>query len=410
MKGFWSYWISLLCFVVVFLREANGYFLFNFKDINFYSHDPDISRNVSELITSKGYPVENYVTQTKDGFILSLQRIPHGRTGSEDHNKVDKPVVFLQHGLLSAASDWVINFPEQSLGFILSDAGYDVWMGNTRGNTYSRKHVKYTPDMAAFWNFSFDEMAEFDLPAMIDFVLNATGHDQLYYVGHSQGTAAAFALLSKSPEYNDKMKLFVAMAPVTTVGSIKSAIKYLAPFTSEVEYLFWLLGYNEFLPSDGIMKYLSQFVCNTEVKFLCENVLFLLAGADSKQLNTTRLGVYTAHLPAGSSTKSIVHFAQMVNSKKFTKYDYGKDNMKQYNQTTPPEYDVSNITTPVALLWSLNDALADPTDVVALQPKLKSLVSSYCVSYSAFNHEDFVMAEQANTLVYQQVLELLRKY
>ncbi|KAG8180326.1 hypothetical protein JTE90_016360 [Oedothorax gibbosus] len=284
-------------------------------------------------------------------------------------------------------------------------------MGNKRGNTYSRKHIKYTPEMAAFWNFSFDEMAEFDLPALIDFVLNATETKQLYYVGHSQGTAAAFALFSQSPEYNDKVKLFVALAPVTTVGHITSAIKYLAPFTSEVEYLFWLLGYNEFLPSGGIMKYLSQFVCNTEVKFLCENVLFLLAGADSKQLNTTRLGVYTSHLPAGSSTKSIVHFAQMVNSKKFTKYDYGTTaNMKQYNQTTPPEYDVSKITTPVALLWSLNDALADSADVVELQPKLKSLVSSYCVPYPAFNHEDFVMAEQANTLVYQQVLDLLRKY
>ena len=49
--------------------------------------------------------------------------------------------------------------------------GYDVWLGNVRGNIYSLNHTTLTPDSHQFWDFSFQEMAEIDLPAMVDKVL-----------------------------------------------------------------------------------------------------------------------------------------------------------------------------------------------------------------------------------------------
>lgn len=42
--------------------------------------------------------------------------------------------------------------------------------------------------LCLLFSCSFDEMAKFDLPATIDFIVEKTGQEKLYYVGHSQGT------------------------------------------------------------------------------------------------------------------------------------------------------------------------------------------------------------------------------
>lgn len=69
---------------------------------------------------------------------------------------IGKPAILIQHGLLSCSSCWVENLANESLGFMLADAGVDVWLGNNRGNKYSRSHVSLSPDDPRFWEFRSD--------------------------------------------------------------------------------------------------------------------------------------------------------------------------------------------------------------------------------------------------------------
>lgn len=55
--------------------------------------------------------------------------------------------------------------------------------GNNRGNRYSHKHVSLSPHEDEYWNFSIDELARYDLPCMVDYVLAYTNEAQLRYIG-----------------------------------------------------------------------------------------------------------------------------------------------------------------------------------------------------------------------------------
>ena len=58
-----------------------------------------------EIILNRGYPAETHRVTTKDGYILSIHRIPYGKQSGPSPNK---PIVFLLHGLLSSSTDWII--------------------------------------------------------------------------------------------------------------------------------------------------------------------------------------------------------------------------------------------------------------------------------------------------------------
>ena len=60
------------------------------------------------------------------------------------------------HGLLGSSDSFIINDENKALAFVLANRGYDVWLGNNRGNKHSKRHIKYSTKDAAFWDFTLE--------------------------------------------------------------------------------------------------------------------------------------------------------------------------------------------------------------------------------------------------------------
>ena len=72
---------------------------------------------------------------------------------------------------------------------------------------------------------------------MLDYVLNLTGEEKLYYVGHSQGTIMGFAGFSSNQTLAKHIHVFFALAPVTKVKHIQGAFKIISEFSSQIEVI-----------------------------------------------------------------------------------------------------------------------------------------------------------------------------
>lgn len=110
-------------------------------------------------------------------------------------------------------------------------------------------------------------------------------------------------------------------------------------------------GANEFLPQNKILQFLAKYGCElTEAeRYICENTVFVLCGFDKAQYNEvcllsrvrislqfcmtltclilisqTLMPVIFGHTPAGTSTKTVVHYAQEIHESMYWVMDSKK--------------------------------------------------------------------------------------
>ncbi|GMS82114.1 hypothetical protein PENTCL1PPCAC_4289, partial [Pristionchus entomophagus] len=365
-----------------------------------------------QIIKYWKYPFEEFTVNTEDGYVLTLFRIRHGRSSTS--SRIGPPFV-LAHGLGASAEHWLMNPPKSNPAFILADAGFDVWLINFRGAKNSKKHIKFKPDSSAFWNFCWDQMAEFDLPAAIDAVRRVTGAARVYYAGHSQGTTVMFGKLARDPDFASKIARFFALAPITTPTNTRGpmiGLYFLQPILQKAHDFF---GGMEFvLPTQYLAYVLSRWVC-PYTRFggaSCEMFIAIQGGPSKFGIfNRTRTMVYFSHYPGSSSLRNFAHWGQMIWRDKTGMYDFGSvgKNKIHYGQSSPPIYNFSNIrNVSIHLYYSANDAVATADDVEMLKTQLRGNVVKEAIHVPGYSHNDFIAGTTLKTEILDRIIDIIR--
>ncbi|KAJ8953104.1 hypothetical protein NQ318_013448 [Aromia moschata] len=312
------------------------------------------------MVKGYGYQVESHEVQTEDGYILTLFRIPSGRDNSNQGggdqqnssgNKDGKRrAVFFMHGLMTNAESFIFGGPSVSMALNMADAGYDVYFGNSRGTVYGHKHT------------TWHDIGVKDIPALVDKVLSISGQATVSYIGHNEGTTAFYAMVSENPDYSDKFDRHISLGPIV----------YMKNADNEV--------------FENIKNHYTD----------KSNVYFLFNGYNSKHLNQTTMDQVVPRIPSTASAREIHHFAQLMKYGNFQKYS---------EDSNGQDYDLSKVTTPVALFYTPEDHISNEEDVKNLASNLPNVYQQHKFE-DLTNNVDLLWSENMQN-VYDQVKHAL---
>lgn len=360
----------------------------------------------TSLISQYGFQSQAFSIITKDDYLLTLHRIVNPKLFNLTYNIKRKPVLLLPP-LPGSSSAYFINTPYinntscgDNFGFcLLFTNRYDVWIPNIRGDLESKTKVS---NNNIFWNFTFDQIIEFDIPPVIDFILNITGHEKVSIVSHSHGGTIGYGFLSTQTKYLKNIDKFISWAPAVFLGNMTSPIKRLDFLLSLFQHVD-----GEFEPTSDLARIIFKIICKGFVN-TCGNLTNLIGG-ETKHLNSSRLEYYLNYVPNSISIRNIVHLGQLYKNNNFAYYDYGSTlNKKIYNATKPPLYPLENITnTKIIIFNGEHDTIVTQKDINRLKNILDKNNSVIVETIATVNHMDFSIGMDAGKLIYDKTIKYL---
>ncbi|KAI8610096.1 Alpha/Beta hydrolase protein [Chytriomyces sp. MP71] len=325
------------------------------------------SQNVRYYIEKEGFRCDSHNVTTRDGFILRLERIlpgpNHGKymvaalMGSTDQSTPtrEKPPIILMHGMFQSAGVWVTS-GRKSFAFYLAENGYDVWVANNRTacQEAEKQHVFLQSNEAEFWNWCLDDLAGYDVPAVIEGVRQWTGWEKVGYIGHSQGNAQMFMALKIDPSLNSKLSCFVALAPAVYIGPLLDAfpVNQLVQLPTATHRT--VFGTKQFLP---IMTFVQKFIPAELMSALSYHMFHFLFDWGDRNWNPTHKTHYFQFTPRPQSAKLLHQWAQIGRARA----------IRPFCETDEPArtredgemFDVGCIRCPLALYYGTRDAIVD---------------------------------------------------
>ena len=364
------------------------------------------NEDYKSYISNLGLDLEEETVTTEDRYVNTMWRL----TSKDPNNRNGKSVI-MQHGLLDGAFTFLI-LAEDSLPKKLCDEGYVVYLPYIRGTQFSRSHLDYDSGLTSkYWDFSFDHMAAYDVPANINFVKNRDGVEKVYYIGHSQGTLTFFLAYMNNPEFMEKnVAKFIALG---TVPNVNNAPHFLIKLFDKSKILN-LIPVKNFLTLPKEVGQVFVPLCTSKAKFLCNSILSLAFSGthETGRIDYDRLGKNIfLYEPGGTSLQNMKHWIQIYKAKRAQKYDYGLvENLKHYGQTTPPVYDLKKMkgySIPSLMTISDADPFANPQDTLDFVDNIENKKVVNILSLTNYNHIDYFWADSAVQEIFPKVMNFL---
>ena len=410
---------------------------------------------INDILAASGYRAREHVVTTRDGYLLVIHKIEKAH---QEGPTRPRAVVYMHHGLLTNSELWVLgSSKEKSLPYLLVDAGYDVYLGNNRGNKYSRKHLKLPVSEAEFWDFSLDEFAYFDIPDTIEYIENlykcksrsvvsgiggmnsrsflsipesgtTTPHSStstlsnyespidIIYIGFSQGCSQLLASLSIHPELNTKIKMFIGLSPAIIPLNLNHPIFKLIvdQAAADNSFLYSIFGRRAIMPS---VAFWSTMMGTRVYEKVVDKSLSLLFGWNGTNISQEQKRIGYPHMFSNSSVKSLLHWFQIIKAGRFQMFDEtcscgltklsaltSRSKAKGVRVTPFPITDHLNV--PMYLFYGDSDILVDiektKSLIVDSNPMMKDkLKFELCKNYE---HMDTLWGDDVYEDVFKKVL------
>ena len=358
----------------------------------------DLDTYYKDYIEKYGYKLEENPVTTDDGYILSLwhlyPKVPNGK------------VAFIQHGFAGTA--WIFfQLGENSLPFLLLNEGYDVWLGNLRGNIFSRKHVSKDPNdrKSGFNDFSMDNFALSDLPAMIKFIKSKTGNKKMSFFGHSQGTTIFFMLEMHDPTFaEESIDHFVSLGTVNNL--VHTTLKPII-LVGKMYNIF--RGIN-ILGSIYFSNFQRELLANFCKIFpgICGKICDIAASTEpTGKTDYKNLYNLLYYFPGGISTMNILHWGQIHKMKNLVYY-----NPNFHKEKTAKEYNTDNLKK-----WKIKsliartdgDTFSSYQDVTDFYNNVEDKSVLKMLDIDKYGHLDCLTAKTAPEEIFMPAIEFLKE-
>lgn len=362
--------------------------------LNIFSSKTDLSTYYKTYIKENGYNLEEHKVKTEDGYFLSLWHLE----SKTSKNKV----AYFQHGLADTA--WCFfQMGKKSLPFLLMEEGFDVWLGNSRGNVFSNKYKNNL--RKDYYDFTMDDKVKYDLPAMINYINSKTNGKKITYLSHSQGSTIFFMLYMHNPKLvESSIENFFSVGTVPNIANAAfTPIKFLDTIYGIFKYLHF---------KDGILNLSDE--QRLAVSNFCKNLpnicktFFELGACITPTGKTDYNKVYNFmfYYPGGTSQKNLLHWSQIHTEKKLV---YFNENYEKEKKAVP--YNIENLKNwkiKALVVRTDDDTFSSYEDVTQFYNLVKDKSYVKILDVKNYGHLDVLNADSAYNDIFLPLIEFLK--